>query len=287
MTFDPDRVLAHSFPEVRHRYAERDAILYALGIGLGADPLNRDDLAFLYEPDLRVLPTMAVTLASPGMWVRDPSLGIDWVRLLHAGQSAWFPQPLAPNGDVVSRARVASLDDRGEGKGAILVVERNIHDAASDELLCRVEQTIMLRGNGGYSKATAKRAELEPMPERAPDHEASFAISPRAALIYRLSGDYNPLHIDPEIATRAGFERPILHGLASYGVAGWMILRELAQFRPERLASLSVRFAGVVYPGDTVTFSMWRDGSRVRFLARVGERKVLDQGVAELRDAPC
>jgi acyl dehydratase len=287
MAFDPERVLTHAFPEVRHRYAERDAILYALGIGLGANPLNRDDLAFLYEPNLRVLPTMAVTLASPGMWVREPSLGIDWVRLLHAGQSAWFPRPLAPKGDVVSRARVASLDDRGEGKGAILVVERNIHDAASDELLCRVEQTIMLRGNGGFSKTAAKRAEQEPMPERAPDHEASFAISPRAALIYRLSGDYNPLHIDPDIAAKAGFERPILHGLASYGVAGWMVLRELAQGSPERLASLSVRFAGVVYPGDNVTFSMWRDGSRVRFLARVGDRKVLDQGVAELRDAPC
>lgn len=277
MSIDPERLLAHRFPEIRHRYVERDAILYALGIGLGADPLDHDDLAYLIETKLCVLPTMAATLASPGMWVRDPTLGIDWVRLVHAEQAATFHAALPPSAEVIGTARIASLADRGEGKGAVLVVEREIRDAQDAVLYCTVRQTLLLRGDGGFGgPPPAPSATLAP-PQRAPDLRLSVSISPRAALIYRLSGDWNPIHADPAVARKAGFERPILHGLASYGVAG----RTLMKATGVELCSLAVRFAGIVYPGDVIDFSMWREGGKILFEGHVGERRVLDRGYAE------
>jgi acyl dehydratase len=277
MAIDPERLLAHRFPEIRHRYVERDAILYSLGIGLGADPLDPDDLAYLIETRLSVLPTMAVTLASLGMWVRDPSLGIDWVRLVHAEQAAVFHAALPPAAEVVGAARIASLADRGEGKGAVLVLEREIRDAQSAIHYCTLRQTLLLRGDGGYGgPAPAPTAAASP-PERAPDYRLSAPISPRAALIYRLSGDWNPLHVDPAVARKAGFGRPILHGLASYGIAGRAVMKAAGV----RLGSLAVRFAGVVYPGDTLEFTVWREAGKIFFEGHVGDRRVLDRGYAE------
>jgi acyl dehydratase len=277
MAIDPERLLAHRFPEIRHRYVERDAILYALGIGLGADPLDQDDLAYLIETKLSVLPTMAVTLASPGMWVRDPALGIDWVRLVHAEQAATFHAALPPSAEVISAARVASLADRGEGKGAVLVLEREIRDAQSAIHYCTLRQTLLLRGDGGYGGPPPAPTAVASPPARAADYRLSALISPRAALIYRLSGDWNPLHADPAVARKAGFDRPILHGLASYGIAG----RAVTKAAGVRLGSLAVRFAGVVYPGDTLEFTVWREAGKIFFEGHVGDRRVLDRAYAE------
>jgi acyl dehydratase len=283
MAFSAERLLAHTFPEIRHSYGERDAILYALGIGLGTDPLDDADLAFLDETRLKVLPTMAVTLSSPGMWVRNPDLGIAWLKLLHVGQTARFHRSLPPNGEVIGQARVRTVEDRGEGRGAEVVVERRILDAASGEIVCVLDQTLLLRGNGGFAPHPAQRSARPAPPDRAPDVTAAYQTSPRAALIYRLSGDWNPLHIDPAAAAKAGFARPILHGLASYGIAGWVILKALAEANPGRLASLALRFASPVTPGERLDFDIWQTDETVAFLARVGDRVVLDQGVATLR----
>lgn len=277
MTIDSERLLAHRFAEIRHRYVERDVILYALGIGLGADPLDPDDLAFLIETRLSVLPTMAVTLASPGMWVREPALGIDWVRLVHAEQAAVFHAVLPAAAEVVGTAGIVSLADRGEGKGAVLVLEREIRNAQSAIHYCTLRQTLLLRGDGGYGGPPPAPAEPMSPPQRAPDYRLSAPISPRAALIYRLSGDWNPLHADPAVAQKAGFERPILHGLATYGIAGRAVMKAAGV----TLRSLAVRFAGVVYPGDMIEFSLWREPGAVFFEGRVGERRVLDRGYAE------
>jgi acyl dehydratase len=275
MAFRPDLLLAHAFPEARQIYTERDAILYALGVDLGSDPA---DLSFLLEDRLEILPTFAVTLGSPGMWIRAPEFGVDFAKLVHSEQAAVFHALLPPQGEVVARARVASVGDRGPGKGAVVVVEREIADAADGRLFCTLRQTLLLRGDGGFGRAPPTQ-QPSPIPERAPDAVASVAVDPRAALIYRLSGDWNPLHADPAAAKRAGFERPILHGLASYAIAGIAVARALS-ISPAALSSLACRFAGIVQPGDALSFRIWREEKGAAFQAFVGERKALDHGFA-------
>ncbi|MDT0508453.1 MaoC/PaaZ C-terminal domain-containing protein [Novosphingobium sp. MMS21-SN21R] len=281
---DPAAIFAHDFGQPEQCYLARDAILYALGLGLGADPLDQEDLRFLDERALSVMPTFAVTLCSPGMWIRNPALGVDFGKLVHLAQYAEFPAPLPAAANVRGEAEVISLTDRGEGKGAVLVLERRISDAATGKLYCRLHQTLLLRGDGGFGGVAAMRLD-EPMPTDAPDTTATFATSPRAALIYRLSGDWNPLHLDPQIAAQAGFSRPILQGLASYGIAGAAISRALGK-DPAALSKLACRFSGVVLPGDELSFKVWKQGeASARFCAFVGERKVLDEGKIEWRSA--
>ncbi|WP_221793844.1 MaoC/PaaZ C-terminal domain-containing protein [Aquisediminimonas sediminicola] len=282
MMINPDAILSHDFGEQRQHYDARDAILYALGIGLGVDPCDPQQLAFLDERALSVLPSFAVTLGSPGMWMTRPEFGIDVVRLVHAEQRAWFEQPLPPVGDIMAEARVVSLSDRGEGKGAVLVLERQIRDSNSGATWCRLHQTLLLRGNGGFGGPAAP---MQPsvIPDRPPEMLSSFATSPRAALIYRLSGDWNPLHLDPAIATKAGFAKPILHGLASYGIAGWVV-SHAAKRDVTAISELGCRFSGIVLPGDTLDFHIWsQDPDAANFQAYVGDRKVIDQGVIRWR----
>jgi len=276
MAIRPDLLLAHAFPETRQHYAKRDAILYALGLGLGADPTNATDLPFLLEDRLETLPTFAVTLGAVGMWIRAPQFGVDFAKLVHYEQASEFHEPLPPEGEIVAEARVAAVRDRGEGKGALVEVERVIRDAASQALYCRLRQTLLLRADGGFGGAPAAH-QPSLIPERPPDAFTAFPIDRRAALIYRLSGDWNPLHAVPEAASRAGFERPILHGLASYGVAAVAVSRALG-LSPIQVKRLDCRFSGVVFPGDELSFRIWRvDGGAV-FQAFVSERKALDQG---------
>lgn len=282
MAFDPERLKNWAFPEIRHRYTARDAIIYALGVGLPLTPGDSEDLNFLLEDRLKVLPTFAVTLASPGMWVRTPELEINWVKLLHSAHAARFETPLPREGEVVGRARIKSLHDRGADKGAVCVVERRIEDAASGALYCTVDQTLMLRANGGFGGEAPPREDRPAPPERAPDHVETVTLSPRAALIYRLSGDLNPLHADYQVAKKAGFDRPMMHGLGSYGLTGALIVMRLCDGDPTALKELSLRFSGIIYPGDEVRFSFWKEGGEVVFDAMVGERRVLDQGRARI-----
>ena len=276
MAIDAARLLSHAFPQIAHAYAERDAILYALGLGLGANPVDGGDLAFLYETELRVLPTFAVTLASPGMWIKDPAFGVDFAKLVHSEQAAVFHRRLPPNAKVTGAAKVVSLTDRGAEKGAVLTLERTICDAATGETYCTLQQTLLLRGDGGFGGPSRPPA-VDLIPAHAPEVTASVRISPRAALIYRLSGDWNPLHISPGAAAKAGFPRPILHGLASYGVAAVAVARALGQ-SPDQITQHSCGFSGVVYPGDEIVFRIWRDGDRAAFQGFVDDRKVIDQG---------
>src|ERR1700722_10188372 len=189
MAFDPKRLLEWRFKPIRHSYDERDAILYALGLGAPRDPLDARELEFLLEDRLKVLPTFASTLASPGMWVRAPQLEIDWVRLLHSAQAATFRRPLPCKGEVVGEARIKSLYDRGIEKGAVCVVERRISDAASGDLYCTLEHTLAMRGDGGFGGEPPPKPERAALPRRQPDVSDAVSVSARAALIYRLSGD--------------------------------------------------------------------------------------------------
>jgi acyl dehydratase len=284
MTIDPARLLQRTFPVVEQRYTQRDAMLYALGIGLGADPLEREALRFVYERELRVLPSMAAVLAGPGFWVREPDTGVDWVRVVHGEQAMEFHRPLPPEGTVKAQTRVTGIVDKGAGKGALIYSERVGHDAVSGERLFTVRQTTFARGDGGCGAPGGPAPEPHPMPGRAPERQCDLPTLPQAALIYRLSGDYNPLHADPDVAAQAGYPRPILHGLCTLGVAGYAVLKTCCGYEPARMTSLSVRFTAPVYPGETIRTEMWRDGAVVSFRARVLERDavVLNNGRADL-----
>lgn len=284
MGFDRASLLSHRFAESRQNYSERDTILYALGLGLGTDPLDPRQLRFVYEDGLQALPTMGVVLAHPGFWAGDPELDIDWPKMLHVGQGLTIHRPIPASGEVIGRSRIADVIDRGEGKGALLYYEREVVDAASEDLIATVRQTLLCRGNGGF-EAPGEAPKAPELPKNAPDHQVKTHILPQAALLYRLSGDMNPLHADPAIAARAGFPQPILHGLATFGMAGYAVLNALCDGNPSAFCEFDVRFTAPVMPGETLITEIWDDGVDIAVRARVEEREavVLDNGRVKLR----
>lgn len=280
----PAAILAHDFGAPVQDYGARDAILYALGLGLGREPEEAAELRFLDERQLTVLPTFAATLCTPGLWLQAPRFGVDLTRLVHLAQWAEFHERLPPTARVRGSARVTGLHDRGNGRGAVLEIEREIVDAGDGHIYARLRQTLLLRGDGGFGGEPPRREERW-VPPGEPDFVAHQVTSPRAALIYRLSGDWNPLHLDPHVAQAAGFPRPILHGLASWGMAALAVSRALEK-DPADLKLLACRFSGIVLPGDTLELRIWRqeDGG-ARFDASVADRKVLDDGRIAWRSA--
>lgn len=284
MPIDYDKLKNWRFPDLEHRYEAKDTILYALGVGCGADPMDRTELPFVYEEGLKALPTMAVVLGYPGFWLKDPKTGVDWRKVLHGEQGLVIHKPLPASGTVIGRTRVTEILDKGPGKGALLYSQRDVVDKASGDLLATLASTTFIRGEGGFGGPSGPAPEPHALPDRAPDEAVDIATLPQAALIYRLSGDYNPLHADPDIAAGAGFPRPILHGLCTYAVAGRAILKACCGNDPKRLKRLDVRFSAPVLPGETIRTEIWRDGTRVSFRARVVERDtvVLGNGLAEV-----
>jgi len=285
MTLDPQKILNWPFKPVEQRYTEKDSILYALGCGLGADPMDEAQLRFVFEePALLALPSMAVVLATPGFWARDPETGIDWVKILHGEQAMEIHKPLPAAASVVATTRVTDIVDKGEGKGALLLSERTVTNVETGEALATLRSTTFARGDGGCGGTTDQAPKPHVIPEREPDLTCDLPTAQNAALIYRLSGDPNPLHASPSVAKAAGFERPILHGLCTWGVAGHAILNSCCDYDPARIRSMALRFSAPVYPGDTIRTEMWRDGDVVSFRARALERDVvvLNNGRAEV-----
>lgn len=294
MTLDYRRLKSWPFGEIEQTYADRDTILYALGLGFGMDPLDEQQLRFVYEKQLQALPTMAAVLGYPGFWAKHPDSTIDWVRLLLGEYSLRLHRPLPPRGTVIARNAVTRVVDKGAGKGALVVTTRHLLEKSSGEPLATVEQLAFCRGDGGYSAPSEAHPEGQPsdpappdppvVPDTAPDVVCELATRPEAALIYRLSGDLNPLHADPEVAAAAGFPRPILHGLATYGVACRAIVSSCCDGRPERMRAFSARFSSPVFPGETIRTEIWRRDGQALFRARVMERDVvvLNGGRAEL-----
>ena len=288
MAIDYHKLKNWSFADAERSYTEKDTMLYALGLGFGADPLDENQLSFVYEKNLRALPTMAVILGFPGFWISNPETGIDATRILHGEQGLTLHKPLPAAGTVIARLRVTRIVDKGVGKGALVFVERTITEKGSDELLATVEQVTFCRAEGGFTASgqpgDTPAQPLPPVPEAEPEAACEIATRPEMALVYRLSGDVNPLHADPAVARAAGFPRPILHGLATYGVAGHAILKTWCDYDPARLKSLNTRFSAPVFPGETIRTEMWKRGSRIHFRARVVERDtvVLNNGFADI-----
>ena len=263
---------------IRHTYTAKDVMLYALGVGMAQDPLDREELRYVLEDDLRVLPSMAAVLASPGFWMRNhPEVGIDYVRLVHGEQAVTLHQPLPAAGTVIGTTRVTRVVDKGAGKGALVHSEKTISDAATGALLATCESVTFCRADGGFSAnggGDAPGPAPKATPETPPDVTLDFQTRPEAALLYRLSGDINPLHSDPEVAAKAGFARPILHGLATYGAACHGLIKGYCGYHPVRLKSISARFSAPTYPGDLIRLECWKVGDEVAFRARVPARDV-------------
>src|SRR3984893_6473325 len=284
MPINYDKLLALKIPEVVQAYTEKDAILYALGVGLGRDPIDEDELPFVYERNLKLLPTFAAVLGWPGFWVRDLDTGIDWVKVVAGEQGLVLHRPLDPRGTAIGRTRVTEIIDKGAGQGAHVYSERALIDGASGEKIATVTHTTVCRGDGGFGGPARAAPAQHAIPERAPDLICDRPPRPEAALIYRRSAHPHPLHADPTVAKQAGFPRPILHGLASFGIACHGILKCLCDHDPAKLKSISGRYSAPVFPGETIRTEMWRDGPIVSFRARVieGDVSALNDGRCEL-----
>lgn len=269
-------MLALEFSDLEQSYSAKDLIFYALSIGLGEDPLAREQLKFVYERDLQAFPSMFHILAMDADWLFDPENGVDLSRLLHLESGLTVHHSLPPSGTVASRMRIAAILDQGEGKGAIIRFERDIRAVGSDMALATVTGTFLLRGMGGFGGATPPRPSLSAIPERAPDHVCDLITLPRAALLYRLNHDMNPIHVDPDMAQVAGFDRPLLHGACTYAVACHAFVRTVCGYDASRLHRFDVRFSAPVFPGDTLRSEFWEIGNKhYVFTCRALERDVV------------
>ncbi|WP_018000671.1 MaoC/PaaZ C-terminal domain-containing protein [Paracoccus sp. N5] len=285
----PD-ILDYAFPEGRQSYGSRDCILYALGTGFGRDPLDPDLLRHVYEKDLRVSPSFASVLGENTDWSSDPRLGLTTSGLLHGEEHLVLHRPLPVSGEVRCHTRFSEVFDLGAERGALLVMDRRIETTAG-EVLAELRRIEFARADGGFGGPAPGRgrvdlAALAAMPEREPDRQFVFDIDPATPLIYRLSGDLVAIHVDPEAARQAGFDRPILHGLSTFGFCCQAVLLAAANGDGARLARIGARFTAPVYGGDRLVVSLWTEGGHVRFQADVPARqaKVIRGGYAALRE---
>jgi acyl dehydratase len=232
---------------------------------------------------------MACVLGSPGFWWRDARTSVDWLKIVHGEQRLEVFRPLPVAGTLVAKNRVVSVSDKGVGRGALALIERDIYEQGHDALLARAAQLVFLRGDGGFSRTSGFSDAVPPplpgVPQRSPDMEMQVKTLPQAALIYRLSGDYNPLHADPRIAAAARYSRPILHGLCTFGMAMHAVLRVCCEYDVAQVRAMAVRFAAPVYPGEALRFELWRgEAGKIYVRARSDARGVvvLDRGTVTL-----
>lgn len=255
-------------------YSERETMLYALGIGFGRDPMNERELPFVYENGLKTVPAMATVIGWGAGSIMGKS-GINYLMVVHGEQRVILHKPLPAAADVVMDERVLGVFDKGKDKGAVLVTERAMKDAKSGEKLCTLVSSIFARGDGGFGGPKDGAPEPHRLPERKPDLVHACDTRPDQALLYALSGDRNPLHRDPNVAKMAGFPRPILHGLCTYGTACRAVISTVCKYDPAKIAGFDVRFSAPVFPGETIVTEMWVDGSVVSFRSRLKERDVV------------
>lgn len=253
-------------------YSNRDAIIYALGVGAGLEALDEDELSFVYEKDLRVLPTFATTLldGSGDLFGRAE---IDFRKVVHSEQRLVVHAPLPPEGRVRSTSRVLGVADKGADKGAVVYAEHSIADAASGAPCATVILTLYCRGDGGFGGPNQDPFPVHPIPERAPEKERRQHVPANQAALYRYAiRDANPLHIDPAVARAVGFEQPLLHGLCTYGFAARAIMADWCGNDPARIKSFDVRFAAPFFPGETLVTRSWKDGAVISFECEAAER---------------
>jgi acyl dehydratase len=266
-------VLNHQSPSQQWSFSDRDAILYALCVGFGGDPMNERELPFVYEKHLKVVPTLPTALA----WVAEPtfaSLGVDRITALHGEQKIELHRTLSIPSTLDVQGSVVEVYDKGIDRGAVIVTRHVLRDAGDGGKVATLTTTCFGRAEGGCGGSVEVPPRPHAVPDRSPDHSIDILTPPDLALRYRLTGDRNPIHAEPEIARQAGFARPLLHGLCSFGISCRAVLEIYADFDPAQIASHQARFASPVYPGETLTVDLWRDGAVVSFQARIKARGV-------------
>lgn len=273
MAIDYDHIMSLKAEGQEFSYGDRETMLYALGVGFGRDALDAKQLPFVYEKDLVTVPTMSTVIAWGAGNMRDS--GINYAMVVHGEQKLTMHKPLPAAANIVVDSGVVGAWDKGEGKGAVIASETKIREKETGDALCTMLSTTFARGDGGFGGPKEGAPKPHAIPDRAPD--ASFDAETRAdqALLYRLSGDRNPLHADPEMAKSVGFPAPILHGLCTYGTCCRAIIENVCDYDPTRITGFDVRFSSPVFPGETITVETWRDGDVLSFVARVKERDAL------------
>ena len=276
-------------------YGDKDVMLYALGVGMSRDPMNETELAFTYEKNLKVIPTAATVLASAA---GRPARGADQVEqkpghrasvinflmVVHGEQKVELHKPLPTSGTFTAQGRTIGAYDKGKDKGAVIVNETVWTDEKGEKVATLTGSTFA-RGDGGFGGPSEGQPEPHAIPSRKADLSVDIETREDQALIYRLNGDRNPLHSDPESAKRSGFPRPILHGLCTYGITCRAVLQAITGYDPDQILSHQARFSAPVFPGDTITVDLWKDGREISFEARVAARgaTVIKNGLTVLR----
>ena len=266
-----------TFRPAEQSWTWKDCALYAMGIGFGTDPLDERELDFVYEQRRQqVVPSFCVVLCWPELWQADPEAEVDWTRALHGEQRFRLHRPLDLAGAVRATYRVVAVQDKGPGRGAVAWFDTELEDSHSGKPIASLRSTQFMRGEDGCGNWGEPVDPLPPIDANAlPAGWVDYTTRPDQALLYRLSGDYTSLHADPAVARRGGFDRPILHGLASMGIACRAILELFCPDDASRLVEMSVRFVAPAYPGETLRVEFLRDEHGVRFRARSIERNLL------------
>ena len=281
MPINYDEIMSMTSENVEISYSDKDSILYSLGVGLGNDPMNMAELKYVYENSQVALPSMATNFQ-----YHSPLLlkaNINFILVVHGEQKLSFTNPLPVSGDFISNAKVIGCYDKGAGKGAIIDVETTINLKKDNTEICKLVSTTFARGDGGFGGPESPKSEIF-RPEGDPDFVHEIKTKPDQALIFRLSGDFNPLHSDPNFAKTAGFEKPILHGMCTYGIACRSLVESVCEGDAKRLKKFDCRFSSPVYPGETIVTEMWKSGSKVYYQSKVKERDkiVIKNGVSEI-----
>ena len=284
MAIDYATLMNFDLPEVYQIYGAAEVARFGLTVGMGQDPMDLRQLAYVgaLDDDRRAMPAMVNILGHPGFWLSKPETGVDAVKLVHAEQGFTIHEPIPVQGAIIGKTRITGLVDKGEGRGALLYHEKQVRDAESGLLLATCRSTTFLRGDGGFGGPDGPVRPPHTLPATAPDHVIDTPTRPEQALHYRWNADPNPLHFDPRVAGRAGFQRPILHGLCTFGFAAHALLAVMCDYDADLFGSMDGRFTAFVYPGETLRTQIWKDGS---FLTRVVERDkvAIGNGLFRLR----
>lgn len=281
MAFDYDTMMATRIVDLPFSYRDTETMLYALSIGLGRDPLNKDELPFVADDGglVKTVPSLATVLI-PDMF--PPDLGWDYTQVLHAEQRLTLFRPLPAAAELRIDKRIVDVFDRGPKLGAMVLFEAEGRFAKDDTVLFTLSNTIIARGDGGFGGPNGKGPAPNRVPRREADLSCDLETRPDQALLYRLNGDRNPLHSDPFLSPKVGFDRPILHGLCTYGIACHAILKTICEYDYTLITGLDARFSSPVLPGDTITTEMWQDGNIVSFQCTAKER-----GIIVLKNGKC
>ena len=273
MAIDYEKIMSLETKNQEFSYSDRETMLYGLGIGFGKDPLNDEELKFVYERDIKTVPSMATVVSWGAGNMRES--GINYLLVLHGEQRLKMYEPLPHSADILVDSSVKGVFDKGKEKGALIVTETDIKLKENENLLCTLSSTTFARGDGGFGGPSDGAPEPHLIPERKPDDQFSADTEPNQALIYRLSGDRNPLHSDPEIAKAAGFDVPILHGLCTYGTACRTIISNVCDYDSTLIEEFNVRFSSPVYPGEKISTEIWKDDNVISFRCWVRDRNVM------------